>query len=93
MYNLLSLILGFAAIFCCLVSLKKKGSLLWCTMSGLCCGISLLCQLIDTERLSEFMDASAIYDTAHGRVVAGIVLLAVVTALNLSALFAANTSK
>ena len=86
MYNLLSLCMGFAAIFCSVGSLKRKGSLLLCSMSGFLCGMSLLCQLIDTERLSKFLDVSAIYDTAHGRVVAGAVLLTVVSILNLAAL-------
>ena len=90
MYNLLSLLMGLAAIFCSILSLKRKGSLLWCTVSGFFCGASLLCQLIDTERLSKIMDSSAIYDTAHGRVVAGVILLTVVTALNLAALLSSG---
>lgn len=85
MYNLLSLILGVAALGGSVLFLKKRESLLRCGFGWFCCGASLLCQLLDLERLAERMDSAAIYDTAHGRVVAGVGLLTAVTALNLAA--------
>lgn len=86
MYNVLSLLLGVAAIVFSIHSLQVKGCLICCTLSGGCCGLALLFQLMDTNQLVQIMDSSAIYDTAHARVVAGTVLLAVTVVLNILAL-------
>lgn len=86
MYNILSLALGIAAIGFSIHSLQVKGCLICCTVSGGLCGLSLLCQLIDTDMLAKALDSSALFDTAHARVLAGAVLLAVCTALNVAAL-------
>ena len=86
MDNIMSLVLGIAAIVFAIHSIQVRGCLICCTASGACCGLSLLLQLIDTDQYAQLMDASAIYDTAHARVMAGTVLLTVCTALNVAAL-------
>lgn len=86
MYHILSLVLGIAAIVFSIHSVQVKGCLICCTVSGGLCGLSLLLQLADLDRLSQIMDSSAIYDTTHARVFAGTVLLALVLGLNILAL-------
>lgn len=86
MYNILSLLFGLAAIIFAIHSVQVKGCLICCTASGGLCGLSLLLQLADLDRLSQIMDSSAIYDTTHARVFAGMVLLALVLGLNILAL-------
>ena len=84
--NILSLILGIAAIVFAVHSLQVRGCLICCTASGGLCSLALLCQLIDLDRLARISDTAAIYDTAHARVTAGTVLLVLVLALNILAL-------
>ena len=84
--NLLSLLLGIAAIVFAVHSVQVRGCLACCTFSGLCCAGSLLCQLIDNDRISQLGDVAALLDTSHARVVCACVLLAVCTALNAAAL-------
>ena len=86
MYNILSLLLGLAALVFAFHSAQVRGCLICCTVSGTLVGLSVLCQLIDLDRLAGIMDASAIYDTTHARVFAAAVLVTAVTALNLTAL-------
>ena len=84
--NLLSLILGLAALVFTVRSIRVRGSLICSTFSGFCCSVSLLCQLLDNDRISQLQDVAAMLDTAHARVVCGSVLLIGCTALNLAAL-------
>lgn len=86
MYNILSLILGLAALVFAFHSARVRGCLVCCTVSGTLSGFSVLCQLIDLDRLAGILDASAIYDTTHARVIAAAVLVSAVTILNLAAL-------
>ena len=80
--NLLSLLLGIAAIVFAFHSLQVRGCLICCTLSGLCCSASLLCQLLDNDRIARLEDIAAMLDTAHARVVCAAVLLTICTVLN-----------
>lgn len=84
--NLLSLLLGLAALVFSIHSLRVRGCLTCCTLSGLCCALSLLCQLLDNDRLARLENISAVLDTAHARAVCASVLLTLCTVLNLLAL-------
>lgn len=84
--NLLSLLLGIAALVFALHSLQAKGCLIRSTFSGLCCSLALLCQLVDNDRIARLEDISAMLDTSHARAVCGGTLLAACTILNLLAL-------
>lgn len=84
--NLISLILGFAALGFAVYSAKAKGCLSCTTLSGLCCSASLLCQLLDNDRLAQLEDICAILDTAHARAVCAAVLLILTSVLNILAL-------
>ena len=84
--NILSLILGIAAIVFAVHSLQVRGCLICCTASGGCCSLSLLFQLLDNDRIARLEDIAAMLDTAHARVTAGTVLLVLVLALNILAL-------
>ena len=63
--NLLSLLLGIAALVFALHSIQVKGCLICSTLSGACCSASLLCQLVDNDRIARMEDIAAILDTAH----------------------------
>lgn len=80
--NLLSLLLGIAAIVFAVHSVQVRGCLACCTLSGVCCSAALLCQLVENSRLAQLPDMAAMLDTAHARVVCACVLLAVCTVLN-----------
>jgi len=84
--NLLSLLLGIAALIFALHSLQVKGCLICSTLSGFCCSASLLCQLLDNDRIARLEDIAAMLDTAHARVVCAGALLAACMVLNLLAL-------
>ena len=84
--NLLSLLLGIAALGFAVHSVRVKGCLICSTCSGFCCSAALLCQLLDNDRIARLEDIAAMLDTAHGRVVCGAVLLAACTVLNAIAL-------
>ena len=84
--NLLSLVLGIAALVFAVHSLQVKGCLICSTFSGFCCSAALLCQLLDNDRIVRLEDIAAMLDTAHARVVCGAVLLIGCTALNIAAL-------
>ena len=84
--NLLSLLLGIAALVFSIHSVQVKGCLTCSTLSGFCCSASLLCQLMDNDRIARMEDITAMLDTAHARVVCSMVLLGFCTALNLAAL-------
>ena len=86
MYNIMSILLGLAALVFSLHSVQVRGCLICCTISGSLAGLSMLCQLLDLDRLSQIMDASAIYDTTHARVLAAAALVTAVTVLNITAL-------
>lgn len=86
MYNILSLLLGIFSLVFSIHSLRVRGCLTCCTLSGFCCALALLLQLADMDLLARAMDASALYDTAHARSLAGTVLLACATGMNLLAL-------
>ena len=84
--NLLSRLLGIAALIFAIHSVQVKGCLICSTFSWACCSTALLCQLMDNDRLARIEDVTAILDTAHGRVVCSAVLLIACTGLNLLAL-------
>ena len=84
--NILSLLLGIAAIVFAVHNLQVRGCLICGTLSGLCCSGSLLCQLMDNDRISRLEDIAAMLDTAHARVVCATVLLVLCAVLNLAAL-------
>ena len=84
--NLLSLLLGIAALVFAFHSMQVRGCLICSTASGFCCSASLLCQLLDNDRIARLEDIAAMLDTAHARVVCGAVLLIACTALNVLAL-------
>ena len=80
--NLLSLLLGIACLLFAVHSVQVKGCLICSTLSGFCCSASLLCQLMDNDRIARMEDIAAMLDTAHARVVCGAVLLIACTVLN-----------
>ena len=84
--NILSLLLGLAALVFAVHSVQVRGCLICSTVSGFCCSASLLCQLMDNDRIARIEDVAAMLDTAHARVVCGSVLLIVCTSLNVIAL-------
>lgn len=84
--NIASILLGLAALVFSIHSLQVKGCLTCCTLSGSCCGLALLLQLAELNRLAEILDSAAIYDTVHARVIAGTLLLVGITVLNVLAL-------
>jgi len=84
--NIASILLGLAALVFSIHSLQVKGCLTCCTLSGSLCGLSLLLQLAELDRLLKIADTAAIYDTLHARVLAGIALLTICTVLNVLAL-------
>ena len=90
--NLLSLLLGLAALAFALRSIQVKGCLICSTLSGLGCSAALLCQLMDNDRIARMEDIAAMLDTAHARVVCAAVLLGLCTALNLAALLRSRNS-
>ena len=67
--NLLSLLLGIAALAFAVHSLQVRGCLNCSTLSGFCCSAALLCQLADNDRIARLEDIAAMLDTAHSRVV------------------------
>ena len=90
--NLLSLLLGIACLLFAVHSVQVKGCLICSTLSGFCCSASLLCQLMDNDRIARMEDIAAMLDTAHARVVCAAVLLGLCTALNLAALLRSRNS-
>ena len=80
--NLLSLLLGIAALVFAAHSVRVRGCLICSTFSGFCCSASLLCQLLDNDRIAMLEDIAAMLDTAHARVVCGAVLLGLCVLLN-----------
>ena len=80
--NLLSLLLGLAALGFAVHSVLVRGCLISSTLSGFCCSASLLCQLLDNDRIAQLEDIAAMLDTAHARVVCGAALLIACTVLN-----------
>jgi len=84
--NLLSLLLGIAALAFAVHSVQVRGCLICSTVSGACCSASLFCQLLDNDRIAQIQDVAAMLDTAHARVVCSTALLIVCTGLNLLAL-------
>lgn len=80
--NILSLLLGIAALTFAFHSMQVKGCLICSTLSGFCCSAALLCQLLDNDRIAMLEDIAAMLDTAHARVVCGAVLLIACTVLN-----------
>lgn len=86
LFNISSILLGIAALVFAIHSLQVRGCLICCTACGACCGLALLLQLAELDRLARIMDSAAIYDTVHARVLAGTVLLILCTVLNVLAL-------
>ena len=84
--NLLSLLLGIAALVFAFHSMQVRGCLICSTASGFCCSASLLCQLLDNDRIAQLEDIAAMLDTAHARVVCGAALLITCPLLNIAAL-------
>ena len=91
--NLLSLLLGIAAVVFAVHSVQVRGCLACCTLSGVCSSAALLCQLVDVNRLAQSPDVAAILDTAHARVVCAAVLLALCTVLNAVALIRSRSQQ
>ena len=86
LFNILSIVLGICALVFAAHSLQVRGCLTCCTLSGICTGAALLCQLLELDRLAKIMDSSAIYDTIHARTLAAAALLALCAVLNICAL-------
>lgn len=84
--NLLSLLLGVAALVFAVHNVQVRGCLICSTFSGFCCSAALLCQLLDNDRIAQLEDIAAMLDTAHARVVCAAALLIACTALNVLAL-------
>ena len=84
--NLISLLLGIAAVMFSVHNVRVRGCQICSTLSGVCCSTALLCQLLDNDRIARLEDIAAMLDTAHARVVCGAVLLGLCTVLNLTAL-------
>ena len=91
--NILSILLGIAALVFAIHALQVKGCLICCTASLGCCGGALLCQLWELNRLARILDAAAIYDTLRARCLAGTVLLALTFGLHLAALLRGRKNK
>ena len=81
--NILSILLGLIALGFGVHSVSRKGCLICCSVSLGSCGLSLLLQLAELNRLSVLADWSAIQDTLGARVWAGTVLMAACLLLNL----------
>ena len=84
--NMISLLLGIAAIVFAVHSFHVRGCLTCCTLSGFFCSAALLFQLMDNDRIARLEDVAAMLDTAHARAVCAAVLLGMCTVLNLAAL-------
>ena len=91
--NLLSLLLGIAAMVFAFHSIQVRGCLACCTLSGVCSSAALLCQLVEINRLAQSPDVAAILDTAHARVVCTAVLLTLCTVLNAVALIRSRSQQ
>ena len=91
--NILSLLLGIAAIVFSVHNLQVRGCLICSTLSGLCCSASLLCQLMDNDRISRLEDIAAMLDTAHARVVCAAALLGICAVPNAIALLRSRKQK
>lgn len=91
--NLLSLLLGIAAVVFAVHSVQVRGCLACCTLSGVCSSAALLCQLVDVNRLAQSPDVGTILDTAHARVVCAAVLLALCAVLNAVALIRSRSQQ
>ena len=87
LWNVLSILLGLAALVFAIHSLQVSGCLTCCTLGSGCCGAALFIQLIELQRLAEIRDFSAIEDTLHTRCLAAGALLIIVLAINLLALY------
>lgn len=87
LWNVLSILLGLAAIVFAIHSVSVKGCLTCCTLSFGCCGGALFFQFVELERLAQIRDWSAIEDTLHARSLAAGALLCCVLFLNLLALY------
>ena len=87
MYNLLSILLGFCAlllpVFGVVFGRTAATHHLASVVSFGLCGGALLGQFADNLRFARAQDATALYDTAQGRLVMSTMLLAAVVLLNL----------
>ena len=86
LYNIVSILLGLAALVFAIHAFQVKGCLICCTAGLGCCGISLLCQLLELNRLAGIGDWAAIEDTIGARVLAAGVLLVLSLGIQTAAL-------
>lgn len=94
MYNIGSLVLGFAAWVIPLFAIGKKYRFALCCIGSLCCcGVSLFLQLLEVQNRVHINDWSALLDTIDAVVLAAVVLLCGVIVTNLIALFGFNRLK
>lgn len=94
MYNIGSLVLGFAAWVIPLFAIGKKYRFALCCIESLsCCAISLLFQLLEVQSRVHINDWSALIDTINAVVLAAVVLICGVFVANLIALFGFNKVK
>lgn len=94
MYNIGSLILGLAAWVIPLLALGKKDRFVLCCIGSLsCCSVSLLLQLLEIRRRVELSDWSALMDTTDAVVLAAVLLICGLFAINCIALFGVHRTK
>lgn len=94
MYNIGSLILGFAAWIIPLFAFRRNYRFALCCIGSLiCCAISLFLQLLEFHHRVRFSDWGALLDTGDAVVLAAVVLLCGVIVTNLIALFGGRKGK
>ena len=92
LYNILSILLGLAAIGFGIHSFAVKGSLTCCTVSLGCTGASLFFQILELNRRAKINDWAAIEDTIGAVALAAGALLACTLFVNLFALYRSRKS-
>lgn len=94
MYNIGSLILGLAAWGLPLLAIGKKYRFALCCIGSLsCCVTSLLLQLLEVKRRVALSDWSALMDTMNAVILAVVVLICGMVAINAIALFGFRKGK
>lgn len=93
-YNIWSLVLGLLAWIIPLLAIGKKYRFALCCIGSLsCCVISLLLQLLEVKRRVVLSDWSALMDTMNAVVLAAVVMICGVIAMNLVSLFGFRKGK
>ena len=91
--NIAAVVLGLVSLAFAFHAFQVRGCLICCTASLVSCGLALVCQLGEVYRLVLIGDASAIYDTAHARLLAACCLLGLNVGLHLIALIRSRKQK